>query len=300
MYDWGDLRFFLTTARTGSTLAAARELGVNQTTVARRIAALEEALGVRLFDRNQDGYRVSEAGNEILAQAERVRIEADTVANLVGQRKRSLSGVIRVTTPEALANFALTPWLAEFMELYPDIRVEVIAADQRLDLARGAADIALRAGRLPTEDGIVVRKLANAPWGLYCSKAYATKHGAPKTIEEVNGHMVVGADGWLASLDPYVYVAQHAPRAKVRSVCTTVVNVAYAIKSGHGVGALPCLLAFAESDNIECFRFEHLPYLYYLATPETLKDVPRIRAFSDFIVSRSAAIKHVLEGRHKR
>jgi DNA-binding transcriptional LysR family regulator len=163
MYDWGDLRFFLAAARAGSTLGAARELMVNQTTVARRIAALEEALGARLFDRHQDGYRLSEAGAAILAQAEHVAVEAETLERLVAQRSRQLSGVIRVTTVESVANMMLTPWLTEFMDLYPDIRVEVIVTDLRLDLPRGEADIAIRAGYMPKGSGIVVRKLADAP-----------------------------------------------------------------------------------------------------------------------------------------
>ena len=107
MYDWGDLKFFLATARRGSTLAAARELGVNQTTIARRIAALETALSLRLFERNRDGYRLTEAGAAILAQAERVASEAETVERLVAQGKRDLAGVIRVTTPEIFADVVL-------------------------------------------------------------------------------------------------------------------------------------------------------------------------------------------------
>src|SRR5258708_1826183 len=166
MYDWGDLRFFLAAARAGSTLGAARELRVNQTTVARRIAALEDALGARLFDRHQDGYRLSEAGTAILGQAEHVAAEAETLERLIAQRSRQLSGVIRVTTVEIIANMMLTPWLSEFMDLYPDIRVEVIVTDQRLDLSRGEADIAIRAGYMPTGSGVVVRKLADAPWAL--------------------------------------------------------------------------------------------------------------------------------------
>lgn len=216
---------------------------------------------------------------------------------LVAQRGRDFSGVIRVTTPEAIANIALAPWLAEFMELYPDIRIEMIASDQRLDLARGEADIALRAGTMPDGGGIVVRKLARCNWGIYCSRAYAEKRGAPKSAAELNDHLIVGADGWMAKLDPFLWVAEHAPRAKVRSVSSTVVNMIYAIKAGHGVGPLPCLMAAQEPEIVECFLLTHLDYHYYLATRAALKDVPRVKAFNDFIVSRSSAFKYVLEGR---
>src|SRR4029077_4228994 len=116
----GDLKFFLATARKGSTLAAARHLGCTQTTMARRIAALETALSIRLVDRHRDGYRLTEAGAAILAQAERVAAEAETVERLVELRKRDLAGVIRVTAPAVFADVILTPWLTEFMDIYPD------------------------------------------------------------------------------------------------------------------------------------------------------------------------------------
>ena len=297
MYDWGDLKFFLAAARTGSTLAAARELGVNQTTVARRIAALEAALNARLFDRNQDGYRLSQAGTAILAQAERVGIEADTVARLVQQRSRELSGVVRVTTPEALANMLLTPLLSEFMELYPDIRVEVIAVDTKLDLSRGEADVALRAGRTPTDTGVVIRKLTECPWALYVSKAYGDKFGFPRRIEDLNAHMILGANGWLATSEPFVWLAKVAPQAKVRSVSSTLINALHAIKAGHGAAPLPCLMAAPEPNLVECIPLPELQYHYYLVTRENLKDVPHVRAFNDFVVCRAASVKHMLQGR---
>jgi DNA-binding transcriptional LysR family regulator len=297
MYDWGDLRFFLAAARAGSTLGAARELRVNQTTVARRIAALEEALGARLFDRHQDGYRLSEAGAAILAQAEHVAVEAETLERLVAQRSRQLSGVIRVTTVESVANMMLTPWLTEFMDLYPDIRVEVIVTDLRLDLPRGEADIAIRAGYMPKGSGIVVRKLADAPWALYCSKAYAEKRGLPTCADMLNDHFAIGSDGALAKLEPYVWLVETAPRATIRNVCNSLANVVSAIKAGHGVGPLPCPMGDFDPELLRCFALPRFQYGYYLVTQEGMKDLPRIKAFNEFIVARATALRHVLEGR---
>jgi DNA-binding transcriptional LysR family regulator len=298
MYDWSDVKFFLAVARGGSTLAAARALRVNQTTVVRRIEALEAALNTRLFDRNQDGYRLSEAGTELLAQAERVASEADTLERLAEQRGRNLSGAIRLTTMENLASRILTPVLGEFIERYPDIKVEVICADHRLDLARGDADIAIRAGSLPSEPGIVVRKLADDPWAIYCSPAYAAKRGAPKSADELNDHAIIGAEGHIAGLAPYLWLTKAAPRAAVRTVCNSIVNLRAAIKAGHGVGPLPQLLIdHAETDLIECFALPDLESGFYLVTRADLKDVPRMKAFSEFLVARMAAAKPILEGR---
>jgi DNA-binding transcriptional LysR family regulator len=292
MYDWGDLRFFLATARKGSTLAAARELGVNQTTIARRIAALETALSVRLFDRHRDGYRLSEAGAAIVTQAERIAAEAEAFERLVAQHKRDLSGVIRVTTPESFAEIVLTPWLAEFIDLYPDIKVEVIATDRRFDLARGEADIAIRATKQPREPGIVARKLADSRWGVYCSHRYAAKHGAPACADDLNDHLFIGADGVLTTLDMFVWLAKVAPRAKIRSVCNSISNMLVAVKTGHGVGALPRELA--QSELIECFPLPNNgAYGWYLIVREALKDVPRVKAFTQFIAARAGTLKRL-------
>ena len=295
MYDWGDLKVFIAVARAGSTLAAARELGVNQTTVARRIAALESALSARLFDRHQDGYRLSECGRQILAQAERVEVEAETLARLVDQRKRDLSGVLRVTTPEIFANFWLTPWLAAFMDLYPEIQVEVVATDRRLDLARGEADVAVRAGDMPTDPGLVVRRLADYRWTMCCSKSYADKHGVPSSGEELNDHFVIGSDGPLAGLAPHAWLSQIAPRARRRSTCSSVANMVAAVKAGHGVGFLPDTVLMVEPDVLECFLLPGCKYSFYLTMPEGLRDQPRVRAFCDFLVAQASASRHLLE-----
>jgi DNA-binding transcriptional LysR family regulator len=298
MYDWSDVRFFLAVARGGSTLAAARALRVNQTTVVRRIEAMETALKTRLFVRHQDGYRLSESGAGLLAQAERVAAEAETLERLAAGRNRTLSGAIRVTTFEKLASLVLTPMLAEFIELYPEVKVEVICADHRLDLARGDAEIAIRAGNLPNEPGIVVRKLADDPWSIYCSAAYAAKHGMPKCGDDLNSHWIIGADGHIAALNPFTWMSKTAPRAKVRSVCNSVANTLAAIRAGHGVGPLPRIIVYgAETDLIECFALPDLDSGFYLATRADVKDYPRIKAFSEFIVTRMATAKPILEGR---
>jgi len=297
MYDWGDLKYFLAVAKAGSTLAAARALNVNQTTVARRIAALESDLKLKLFDRHQDGYRLSEGGELMLAQAERVATEAETLHRLVAQRGRHLGGTIRLTTAEPIANVVITPLLSEFMDLYPDIRVEVIATDRRLDLIRGEADIAVRAGYMPKEPSLIVRKLADGLWSLYCSRTYAQKRGMPSAENELNDHLVIGAEGDLAKLDPFIWLAQAAPKATIRSVCSSVANMVVAIKASHGVGPLPCSVAAVEPELVECFHLSQFKYQYFLVMPETLKDLPRIRAFSDFLNCRSAELKKALEGR---
>ncbi|MBP0446129.1 LysR family transcriptional regulator [Roseomonas sp. SSH11] len=300
MYDWGDLRFLLAVAEEGSTLSAARALGVNQTTVARRIAALEAALGLKLFDRRQDGYRPSEAGQALLAQAGRVREEAETLSQLASRHRRALAGVIRVTTTEGLANSVFTPWLADFTDAYPDIRVEMIADERRLDLARGEADIAIRATKAPEGAGIVARRIADAPWAVYCSRGYAARRGMPADAATLEAHVVIGADGALAGVDPFAWLSRVAPRAPVRTVCSSIVNMVFAIRAGNGLGPLPCAMAATEPELVECFPLPDFGYRLFLLTREELKDLPRIRAFNDFIVARAISMRDIIEGRPRQ
>ena len=297
MYDWTNVRFFLATARAGSTLAAARQLGVNQTTVARRICALETALSVRLFHRKRQGYQITQAGVAILEHAGRMADEAETLERLCAQRSRNLSGVVRVTTTEAIANTILTRLLSEFIELHPHIDVEVIAGERRLDLTRGEADIAIRAGPMPTEGGITVRKLADDRWSLFCSPAYAAKYGTPQSPEELSRHVLIGSQGFLTQLEPFKWLAQTAPGAKVRIAGNTIANALAAIRAGHGVGPLPCAVKASDgADLIECFGLPPFELGYYLLARTDIRDLPHMRAFTQFIASHAPALKRMLEG----
>lgn len=297
MYDWSDVKFFLATARAGSTLAAARQLGVNQTTVARRISSLEAALSVRLFRRRREGYQITEAGAAILENAAHMADEAETLERLCAQRSRNLSGVVRVTTTEAIANTVLTPLLTEFMELHPHINVEVIAAPRRLDLSRGEADVAIRAGPMPRDSGITVRKLADDRWSLFCSRSYAAKYGMPRLPNELNEHVIIGSQGFLKKLEPFKWLADIAPCARVRMAGNTIANAIAAIRAGHGVGPLPrAVRAFEGADLIECFALPPFELGYYLILRADIRDLPHMKAFAQFIVSHAPALKRVLEG----
>lgn len=298
MYDWGDLRIFLAVARCGSTLAASRLLHINQTTAARRVAALEAALDVQLFDRLQSGYRLTEIGEAVRASAERVEAEAETLTRLIAQQSRNLAGVIRITTNESLANAFVTPWLGEFADIYPDIRLQMIVDDRRLDLTRGEADVALRAGSKPVDGALVVKKLSVVTWSLYCSKGYAARRGCPDSVEALDAHMIVGGEGTLANLPGMQWLAEKAPRATVVAHSNSMSNLLATVKAGLGVTTLPCIVGDPEPDLVRCLG--DLPELdseMYLVTRAEMKDLPRVRAFTDFLTARVAAVRHQLAAR---
>lgn len=294
MYDWNDLRHFLAVARGGSTLAAARQLGVNQTTSARRLQALEEALGQRLFDRVQGGRVLTEAGRNLVVAAEAVEAAARSFEDQVAALQRGLTGALRVTCSETMAKVAVTPALVQFNQLYPDIEVEVIIADKFLDLVAGEADIAVRAtSTTQWEAGIVVRKLMDLSWALYCSPDYAERHGVPNGVDDLDGHILVGGTGELANVPWYKWLETHAFGAEVRSRSSTLTNLFHAVKSGLGVAPLPSYPSDFDDELVRCGP--HVPGMeasVWLVAPERLRDHPRARAFMDFVSSFVAASRN--------
>lgn len=298
MFDWNDLRHFLAVARAGSTLAAAEALKVNQTTVARRIAALEQSLGARLFDRAQSGYKLTELGAELLPAAERLEVEAATVARLVEQRSRRLAGTIRVTTNETVANLFLTPSLPDFAELYPDIRVEVVVDPRYLDLSRGEADVALRAAQDPGTGPIVVRKLRHLPWAVYCSRDYAARSGCPRELDDLPKHKVIGSDGPLRDMAAFQWLEGAAGAAQVIARSNSLPNMMTAIRAGLGVAVLPCAMAEPEPDLVRCIGpLDEIGAPLWMITRSDNKDEPRIRAFTSFIAARIVSMRHLFEPR---
>lgn len=297
MYDWNDLRHFLAVARTGSTLAAARDVGVNQTTTSRRIAALEDALHVRLFDRLQRGYTLTDAGREFLPYAERVEAEARTLDRIASQRLRSLSGVIRVRTNEAFANVVLIPCLAGFAVEQPQVRIEMTLGDGPVDLAGGEADVALRGGQRPDQPGVVARKVGDLRWSIYCSRDYAAQYGCPGGVDDLDRHLIIGADGVLADLPGARWLASRAPQAQVPTRSNSLSNLLVAAKAGLGIAPLPCMLGDAEPDLVR--GLPPIPELdsdLWLVTRESLKDQPHVKAFNAFIAAHIASVRRELAG----
>jgi DNA-binding transcriptional LysR family regulator len=170
MLDWDDLRFVLAVARAGSTLRAARALDVNQTTVARRIAHIEGEVGAQLFESRQSGQSLTPLGEIVARGAERVEAEVAALTSAIDSQRRLLSGVVRFTSSEVYANAIVAPFLKSFRQQYPGVTVDLISQDRRLDVARGEADVALRAGSRPDGAGIVAQRLPDAGWSAYCSR----------------------------------------------------------------------------------------------------------------------------------
>jgi len=287
VYNWDDLRVFIAVARHGSTLVASRLLGISQTTVARRLDRLERHLQIKLFDRLQTGCQLTASGSELLPFAERLESEAEVFGLRAGQRTRGLSGVVRVTTNEVFANLILTPALAEFAQLYPNVRVQLIVTNEILDLVRGDADVAIRAGVRPTQDGLVVRKLGMSSWAFYCAQGYASARGCPDSLEALNDHGLIAGEGEIANAPAIRWILDNCPRGAIQSYSNSLSNLLVAVQSGLGIGPLPIIVGDRHEDLRRCFAPpRQFDGEVLLVSRADLRDLPTVRAFKEFIAPR--------------
>ncbi|MGZ3278367.1 MAG: LysR family transcriptional regulator [Caulobacteraceae bacterium] len=295
MFDWNDIRCFLAVARDGSTLAAARTLGVNQTTVARRIEALEQALHLKLFERGKSGSRLTEAGHALIGSAEALERSAQALKDQAAAHARGLAGVVRVTTNESLSNFCLMPAMPEFSRLFPDIQVQVIIDDRFLDLWKGEADVSIRGTREVTDPGLISRRVVDVPWAVYASRDYVARHGRPSTPEDLNDHFLIGGEDRYAGIHAIKWMLDAAPRGKVLVRGNTLTNIYQAVRAGVGCAPLPRLVVGRDPQFVDCMPTPEMDGIFMLTTP-LLRDAPRVRAFLDFMAPNlQSAIRRLNE-----
>ena len=297
MFDWNDLRYFLAVARHRSTLAAARALKMNQSTVQRRVAELERQVGRKLVKRSPTGYRLTELGQEMLAYAERVEQAVAAFEERLEGAKRDAVGVIRVTCPEPLVyRITQSSLLERFQAQHPGLRVEFVMSDRYLDLAKGEADVALRSG--DTDDGeLVGRKLADSFWAVYASRRYVEQHGKPEKIADLERHPLIGLDESMANHRAAKWLSQVAPNARIVARNNSVLGLVYAVKSSVGIAPLPTALGDAEEDLERVFGpIPELTRIWRLLAHPDVRRTPRVSAFFDFMVAEIDALRPILTG----
>ena len=293
MIDWDDLRFVLAVARAGSALRAARALNVNQTTVTRRIAQIEEVIGSDLFETRQSGQQLTALGQIVAAGAERIEAEVLALQSAINAQQRMLSGSVRFTSPEVYANWVVAPFLRGFRQKYPGVSVELIADDRRLDVSRGEADVAIRASSQPQDSGIVVKRLPDAGWTAYCSHGYVADHGVPTDADSFDGHAVVLVEeAMMSRLPAYMWLTRFAQNVTVSTRSNSLTNLLSAVKAGLGIGMLPCFVGDTETEIRRCMppKPEHNAEVW-LIVREDLKQAPHVRAFVDSLVAHMNALR---------
>ena len=185
--DWNHIRAFLTTAETGSLSAAARRLGLTQPTIGRQVAALEEDLGILLFERIGRSLALTKAGAELLDHTRDMGDAANRVSLVASGQAQSIEGQIRITASDISSAFVLPPILRQLQQRAPRLSVDVVAANDIRDLMRREADIAIRHVR-PNQPDLIARKLVDATASFYASADYLNRRGRPKSMAEMAGH----------------------------------------------------------------------------------------------------------------
>ncbi|MFN3508696.1 MAG: LysR family transcriptional regulator [Allorhizobium sp.] len=281
--NFDDLRYMLAVAETGTTLAASKLLRVSQSTVSRRIAALEDALQVELFDKRRTGYFLTEAGALLLAPAEAVRHAVDAFSGAVESLSREISGTVRFTTNEVLGAFVLPRLIERLQQRHPGVKLEVDTTNVLRDLIGGEADVALRASPAPTQAGLVGVRLIEDYWSLYCSRSYSLRHGVPRRVEDLASHAMIGIDAHARGRPIFDWAKENFP-TEVLLRHNSVPAVFTSVRNGVGVGFYSDFVAAGDPELVFCFRPPVPPAAeVWLVTDERLRHVPRVRAVMDVI-----------------
>lgn len=236
--DWSALPDFLMIARCRSLTGAAQRLGVNHSTVYRRLNALEAQLQCRLFDRLASGYRLTPEGRVLLAQAEAMEAAALQAERALTGTDVSPRGDVRLTAPENLAYTYLPGYLVELRERYPDIRVTLVVTNTDLDLTRREADLALRATPRPPEH-LVGRKLTDIAWAVFAAPALLSRHPRPPDLDAALGLPWVGPEAALMHLAAFRWLGARLAEHRVVARGSTLNAMAAFASVGLGLVALP-------------------------------------------------------------
>jgi DNA-binding transcriptional LysR family regulator len=297
MFDWDDLRYLLAVAREGSTLSASKALGVNQSTVHRRLAELERQVGLRLVHRHPTGYRLTEMGEQLLPRVAEIEESVAALERAIVSVKHELSGTVRLTCPEPiLARVLASGFVDRFHDRYPGLELDFIVSDRYVDLAKGEADVAFRSGE-PNDERLVGRKIADSTWAVYASRDYVARRGKPKTPDDLLEHDLIGFDGVMENHRSTQWLANTLPGAHIVARNNSVLGVVSSVKAGLGVAPLPTPIGDAESTLIQVLPpVPELARSWYVLCHPDQRPTPRISAFIDFVVEELPALKKVLGG----
>lgn len=290
--DWDKVRIFYTAAEAGSFTHAGDALGLSQSAVSRQVGALERDLSVPLFHRHARGLILTEQGEHLFRTAKEMMLKLEaTRARLTDSRERP-NGDLRVTTTLGLGSNWLTPRLGEFLDLYPEVRLQLLLTDDELDLSMREADVAIRL-RQPVQGDLIQRRLFTVHFHAYASQDYIKGHGQPKDVSELDEHRILTYGGVTPSylVDVHWLTSVGREPRNPRQAALTINNITalkYAVERGIGIAVLPDYLVETDSNLVQILNVDEMPSLEsYLVYPEEMKNVARVQVFRDFLVSKA-------------
>ncbi|TIX92290.1 LysR family transcriptional regulator [Rhizobium sp. P44RR-XXIV] len=279
--EWSDLRIFLAIAREGTLGAAARALGQTQPTMGRRLRALEDAVGQRLFQRTSDGFVLTDEGQAVLAHAERMEEEAIAIGRELAGAETALSGLLRVSCSDWFGVTMLTPVLTEFASLHPKVAVELLTDARLYSLPRREADLVFRIKAFD-EPEVVSRRLLHIPYGVYIRK-----DEVHPVAGDGAGFRLVLMDTAFGGMPDVAWIEQKLPKASVISRSNNREVQARLCAAGVGVAVLPRPLGDA-TPGVELVDLGEPPpgRDTWIGYHRDMRRMPRLRALMDLVIDR--------------
>ena len=287
-FDWSLAQSFLAVLERGSLSAAARTLGQSQPTLGRHVRAMEAALGVELFTRVAQGLVPTDAAHDLAPHARAMAEAAARLDLAAAGQAGTLTGTVRITASVIVSHFILPEIIARLRRCQPDIQIELVPSDTTENLTFREADIALRMYR-PEQLDVITRRLADRSTGLFAATAYLDRVGRPQTLDELSRLEILGFDKSDIILRAVRSMGIEADRGFFPIRCDDQAAYWHMICAGCGVGGIQCQIGDAEPKVERIMPEVALPPLpFWLAAPEALRHVPRIRAVWEFLAAELA------------
>ena len=290
--DWDKLRVFHAAAEAGSFTHAAETLRLSQSAISRQVSALEQDVGVALFHRHARGLVLTEQGELLYKTAHEVLMKLESVRARLTETKDLPSGPLRVTTTVGLGSGWLTARVQEFLDLYPDIQLQLILANEELDLTLRQADCAIRL-RQPQQPDLIQRRLFTVHLHLYAAPSYIAKHGEPQTIEDLDKHRIVTFGEPVPShlADMNWLETAGRPEGSRRAATLQINNIMsmkVAVERGAGIAMMPDYIVDKDSELELVMPETEVPsFDTYFCYPDTMKNQAKLQVFRDFLIAKA-------------
>lgn len=282
-FDWNDLRYFLAVAQQGTLTGAARRLGTDHATVSRRVAALERAMGAKLFERAPQGYFLTLSGERLLAHAEAMEAQATAATEQLGRPEVGITGTVRINSLEGFGNVFLAPRIGRFAETHPQLRLELVTIQQIVALSKREGDVAIGLAP-PKESRFVTSRLTDYDLGLYAAPAYVAARDPIRRRADLTGHAFVGYVDDLVFTRGLDYLDEVLPGLKARIQSSSLSAQMTITEQGHGICVLPTFMARGRPGLVPILGDEvRLTRSYWLFTHADLADTARVRTVTRFI-----------------
>jgi DNA-binding transcriptional LysR family regulator len=292
--NWDDLRHFLAVAHAGQLRRAADRLGVDATTVGRRLKRLEAAIGQTLFEQTKEGHALTEAGERLRERAEAMARQADQIGASPGEGAQ-LSGSVRVTVSEGFGGWFVARHLPAFAAAHPRLTVDLVASSGFLNPSRREADIAILLDR-PRKGPLFTRKLTDYRLRLYAAKGWLAAHGPVESRADLRRHPLIGYVPDLLYAPELRYLAEIAPGLEPHLRSTSINAQHHLVAAGAGIAVLPCFMGDADSGLARLLDEVVVTRSFWLVTHADTRRSARVGAFADWLGAVVAANQTQLLG----